>query len=353
MRQSQGATEHSHGVDLSVDLNGLRLSNPILTASGTFGYGEEMARLVDMARLGAIIGKTITTLPRAGNAPPRTCEVSGGMLNAIGLQNVGIERFLSEKLPLLQLLQRQGTAPPLIVNIAGDSIDDFAALAERLDEYRSEQTSDYTSSHQFENTPNRTVSGDAQEEGGLQGVVAALELNISCPNVAHGLDFATDPRLTEDLVRRVRRVTRLPLLVKLSPNVSDIALVARGAEAGGANALSVANTFVGLAIDIRTRRPRLSNITGGLSGPAIKPLALRAVYRCSQAVNIPVIGIGGIASWQDAVEFMLAGASAVQIGTASFVRPDASTLILDGLIKYLQGNGLPCLSDLIGAMEAP
>jgi len=305
-------------VDLRVELGGLRLSNPILTASGTFGYGEEMAGYVDLARLGGIIGKTITTQPRAGNAPPRTCEVAGGMLNAIGLQNVGVERFVREKLPVLRGLRQRGSAP-FVVNIAGDSGEDFAFLAARLSEHAD--------------------------------VVAALELNISCPNVAHGLDFASEPRLTEALVSRVRGATGLPLIVKLSPNVGDIALIARAAEAGGAGALSLVNTFVGMAIDIRTRRPRLSNVTGGLSGPAIKPLALRAVHRCSQAVKIPLIGVGGIMGWEDAVEFLLAGASAVQVGTASFVRPDAATLILDGLAAYLHESGCARLSDVIGAMD--
>ncbi len=318
-REQVMSIEASAGsVDVRVDLNGLCLSNPILTASGTFGYGEEMASFVDLARLGAIIGKTITTQPRAGNAPPRTCEVVGGMLNAIGLQNVGIERFVREKLPVLRGLQQEGSAP-FIVNIAGDSVDDFALLACRLGEHTD--------------------------------VVRALELNISCPNVAHGLDFATEPSLTEALVKRVRGAVSLPLIVKLSPNVADIALIARAAEAGGANALSLVNTFVGMAIDIRTRKPRLSNVTGGLSGPSIKPLALRAVYKCSQAVTVPLIGIGGIMGWEDAVEFFLAGASAVQIGTASFVRPDAATLILDGLTKYLHETGCARLSDIVGAMK--
>jgi dihydroorotate dehydrogenase (NAD+) catalytic subunit len=309
-------------LDLSVDLNGLKLQNPILTASGTFGYGEEMAPFVDLGRLGAIIGKTITTQPRSGNAPPRTCEVASGMLNAIGLQNVGAERFLAEKLPALRTMRRRG-GPPLIVNIAGDSVEDFAALAELM-----------------------------SDASGTSGDIAALELNISCPNVAHGLDFATDPQLTEELVRRVRGVTNLPIIVKLSPNVSDITVIARAAEAGGADALSLVNTFVGMAIDIRTRRPRLSNITGGLSGPAIKPLALRAVHRCAGAVGIPLIGIGGIMGWEDAVEFLLAGASAVQIGTASFVRPDSATLILDGLCRYMQQNGFASTTELVGAMQS-
>lgn len=315
---AHGAAVEAVEADLSVDLNGLRVANPILTASGTFGYGEEMAPFVDLARLGAIIGKTITTLPRAGNAPPRTCEVSSGMLNAIGLQNVGVERFRREKLPILRDLQTQGMMGPFVANIAGDSVEDFALLATLLD----------------------------QEAG----VVSALELNISCPNVAHGLDFAVDPRLTEEVVRQVRAVTQLPILVKLSPNVSDIALIARAAEAGGANALSLVNTFVGMAIDIRTRRPRLSNVTGGLSGPAIKPLALRAVHLCSKVVRIPLVGVGGIMNWQDAVEFFLAGASAIQVGTASFRSPDAATLLLDGLSQYLRENNIARVSDLTGAM---
>ena len=306
-------------VDLSVDLNGLRLSNPVLAASGTFGYGEEMASWLDLGRLGGVIGKTITTLPRAGNAPPRTCEVSAGMLNAIGLQNVGIDRFVSEKLAALQVLRERSVHVPFIANIAGDSVEDFALLAARLEDH----------------------AGD----------VAALELNISCPNVAHGLDFAVDPRLAEEVVRRARAATSLPLLVKLSPNVSDISVIARAAEAGGASALCVANTFVGMAIDIRTRRPRLSNVTGGLSGPAIKPLALRAVHRCAQAVRIPIVGIGGIMSGEDAVEFLLAGASAVQVGTASFVRPDAALAVVEGIEKYLQENGVAKVSELVGAMR--
>ena len=318
----KGGVAVGSGVDLSVSLNGLRLANPVMTASGTFGYGEEMTHWVELKRLGAIVGKTITTQPRAGNAPPRTCEVAAGMLNAIGLQNVGIERFILEKLPALRRLREQGIATPLVVNIAGDSAEDFASLAQRVD-----------------------------EEAAQSGLVAALELNISCPNVAHGLDFASDPRLAQGLVQRVRATTRLPLLVKLSPNVTDITEVARAAEAGGANALCVANTFVGMAIDIRTRRPRLSNVTGGLSGPAIKPLALRSVHRCAQAVNIPIVGIGGILSWEDAIEFFLAGASAVQVGTASFVRPDAAIQILDGITSYLQQNAFSQLSDLVGAMK--
>lgn len=299
---------------LETTLGPLQLRNPVLTASGTFGYGEEMASFVPLSRLGAIVCKTITRQPRAGNAPPRTCETAAGMLNAIGLQNVGIERFLLEKLPYLQAI---GT--PLVVNIAGESVEDFAWLAAQM--------------------ANRAIG------------IGALELNISCPNVAHGLDFATDAILTEQLVSRVRAETSLPLLVKLSPNVTDIALSARAAEAGGADALSVANTFVGMAIDTRTRRARLSNVMGGLSGPAIKPLALRAVYRCHQAVQIPIVGIGGIMTVEDAIEFFIAGASAVQIGTATFVQPDAAITILDGLESYLHSQQMNSIQELIGSLR--
>lgn len=301
-----------NSVDLSTQIGPLQLQNPVLTASGTFGYGQEMAAYLDLGQLGGIVCKTVTRHPRAGNAPPRTCETAAGMLNAIGLQNVGIERFITEKLPPLQEL-----SVPLIVNIAGESVEDFAHLIRALD--------------------------------GLTGV-SAFELNISCPNVAHGLDFATDPALTEDVVAHARAATALPVFVKLSPNVTDITLIARAAEAGGAHALSLVNTFVGMAIDVRTRKPRISNVFGGLSGPAIKPLALRAVYRCAQAVGIPIIGVGGICTSEDALEFFIAGASAIQIGTATFVQPAAATTILEGIREYLQENNLT-LPQLIGSLQ--
>lgn len=301
---------HSH-VDLTTRIGGLELRNPVMTASGTFGYGQEMAPYVDLSALGAIVCKTVTRHPRAGNAPPRTCETAAGMLNAIGLQNVGIEAFIAQKLPPLQELD-----VPLIVNVAGESVEDFAYLIRALD--------------------------------GQKGV-AGFELNISCPNVAHGLDFATNPELAEEVVAHARAATALPLLAKLSPNVTDITFIARAAEAGGADALTLVNTFVGMAIDVRTRKPRISNIGGGLSGPAIKPLALRAVYRCAQTVSIPLIGVGGITSADDALEFFIAGASAVQVGTASFVQPAAATNILGGVREYLCQNELT-LAELVGSM---
>lgn len=298
---------------LQTQIGSLVLRNPVMTASGTFGYGEELASFVDIARLGAVVGKTVTRHPRAGNVPPRTCETAAGMLNAIGLQNVGVERFISEKLPYLKQFDA-----PLVVNVAGESIEDFGFLARALSEH----------------------------EG-----VAAIELNISCPNVAHGLDFATDPEMTEQVLKHARECTHLPLFAKLSPNVTDITLIARAAEAGGADALSLVNTFVGMVIDIRTRRPRLSNITGGLSGPAIKPLALRAVYRCRQAVKIPLIGIGGIMTAQDALEFIIAGASAVQVGTATFVQPGAALQVIEGIEKYLQEQNIESVEELVGSLR--
>lgn len=298
---------------LTTQIGSLQLQNPVLTASGTFGYGDEMAAWLDLSRLGGIVCKTVTRVPRAGNPPPRTCETAGGMLNAIGLQNVGLENFCRDKLPFLRECGTQ-----IIVNIAGETVEDFAFLCRAISE----------------------------QEG-----VAAIELNISCPNVAHGLDFATDAGLAEDVVACARRATDLPLIVKLSPNVSDIALIARGAHRGGADALSVANTFVGMAIDVKTRRPRLSNITGGLSGPAIKPLALRAVWKCASAVPIPIIGIGGISSADDALEFLLAGATAVQIGTATFFQPGAALSVVEGINKYLDDNGFANVNEIVGNIE--
>lgn len=272
-----------------------------------------MAPFLDLSRLGGIVCKTVTRAARAGNAPPRTCETPAGMLNAIGLQNVGLEAFLAEKLPFLR-----GCGVPIIVNIAGETVEDFAFLCRAL----------------------------SQQEG-----IAAIELNISCPNVAHGLDFATDAALAEDVVSHARRATTLPLLAKLSPNVTDISLIARAAERGGADALSVANTFVGLSIDTRTRRPRLSNITGGLSGPAIKPLALRAVWKCASAVTIPIVGIGGISTARDALEFFIAGASAVQVGTATFAQPNATLDVLSGIDSYLDENGFHSITQIVGSLD--
>jgi len=300
-------------MDLSVSLGTVHLRNPIVVASGTFGYAREMAGVVDFSRLGGIIPKTITLQPRRGNAPPRSVETPCGMLNAIGLDNDGLEHFLAHHLPYLRTLQ---TA--IIVNIAGKSAAEFAELAARL-----------------------------SEEPGL----AALELNLSCPNVSGGLDFATDPRLTEEVIRQVKRVCRLPIWAKLTPNVTDIVPIARAAEEAGADAISLVNTFVGLAIDWRRRRPVLANVTGGLSGPAIKPLALRLVWQAARAVRIPVVGIGGITTLDDVMEFLVAGASAVQIGTANFFDPTVTMRLVEALPQALAQLGVQSVREIVGTLQ--
>jgi len=301
-------------VDLSVTLGRLRLSNPILVASGTFGYAREMAGVVDFARLGGIIPKTVTPLPRAGNPPPRTVETPSGMLNAIGLDNDGIEHFIQHHLPYLRTLP---TA--IVANIAGKNEAEFADMAKRL-----------------------------EGEPGLSG----LELNLSCPNVAGGVDFAVDPEVTRRVVHRVREVCSLPLLAKLTPNVTDIVAIAQAAAEGGADAVTLVNTFIGMAVDWRRRRPVLGNVTGGLSGPAIKPLALRMVWQVARQVRVPVVGIGGIATIDDVMEFLLAGASAVQLGTVNFYDPTASMRIVDQLPAALAQLGAATVAAVVGTLSA-
>jgi len=287
------------------------MKNPVMTASGTFGYGSEFTRFFDLNALGAIIVKTVTMQRRQGNPPPRIVETPGGMLNSIGLQNVGIDGFLRDKLPFLRSLRT-----PLLVNIAGKSVEEFAGLAKRL----------------------------SDAEG-----VAGIELNISCPNVAGGLDFGTDPRLTYEVVRAVRQTTSLPVIPKLSPNVNDITVIARAAADAGADALSLINTILGMAIDLRRRKPKLPGATGGLSGPAIRPIALRMVWEVAQAVTLPIIGIGGIMTGDDAVEFLLAGASAVQVGTANFLDPSAPLKVLAGIESYLARHSFDSVAAITGA----
>lgn len=284
-----------------------------MVASGTFGYAREMAGLVDLARLGGIVPKTITQLPRPGNKPWRTIETPAGMLNSIGLDNDGIEAFIDHHLPYLASL-----GSPIVVSIAGRTQEEFVAMAARLN--------------------------------GLDGV-AALELNISCPNVSGGVDFGTDPAMCEQVVAGARAACDVPILAKLTPNVTNIADVARGAEAGGADAISVINTCLGMAIDWRRRRPLLGNVVGGLSGPAIKPIALRCVYQVARAVRTPIVGIGGIANLDDVLEFLVAGATAVQIGTANFYQPTASIQILDGLPAALDSLGAACVADVVGTLQ--
>jgi dihydroorotate dehydrogenase (NAD+) catalytic subunit len=299
----------------SVKIASLTLANPVMTASGTFGYGREFEPFVDLDGLGAMVVKGISLRPRAGNPPPRIVETACGMLNAIGLENVGVDKFISDKLPYLRKRKC-----PLIVNILGDSIAEYCQLAERL----------------------------SDEEG-----IAALELNISCPNVKKGgAAFGADKALTYELTRAVRQITQRPLIVKLSPNVTDITDMAKAAEAGGADAVSLINTLIGMAIDIKNKRPALANITGGLSGPAIKPVALRMVWQASAAVKIPVIGIGGISNWQDAIEFILAGASAIQVGTANFFNPKSVDEIRAGITTYMRDNGIGRIQELIGLAKA-
>jgi dihydroorotate dehydrogenase (NAD+) catalytic subunit len=304
-------------VDLSVSLGRLRLRNPVLVASGTFGYAKEMAPLVDFTKLGGVIPKTVTAAPRAGNRPPRTVETASGMLNAIGLDNDGLEHFLTHHLPYLR------TLPTAVIgNIAGKTEDEFVQMAARVH-----------------------AAG-----AGLAG----LELNLSCPNVSGGLDFATDPEVTKRIVRRCRDVCPdLPLIAKLTPNVTDVQRIAAAAADGGADALSAVNTFVGMAVDWRRRRPVLGNVTGGLSGPAIKPLALRAVWRIAQLRAAPVIGVGGIATLDDVMEFMVVGASAVQIGTANFYDPTASVRIADALPGAVAALGADRVADVIGTLTLP
>lgn len=298
---------------LDITLGRLRLANPILVASGTFGYAREMAGVVDFARLGGIVPKTVTRQPRAGNPPPRTVETASGMLNAIGLDNDGIEHFIQHHLPYLRALP---TA--IVVNIAGKTENEFPEMAALL----------------------------AGEPG-----IAAVELNLSCPNVAGGVDFATDPQLTARVVRRCRDACPFPLLAKLTPNVTDLVPIAQAAADAGADAVSLVNTFVGMAIDWRRRRAILGNRTGGLSGPAIKPLALRAVWRVAQHVRVPIVGIGGIAGIDDVMEFLVAGASAVQLGTVNFYDPTASTRVVAELPAALAQLGAASVREIVGTLQ--
>ena len=300
---------------IDIDLAGIHFENPVLTASGTFGYGQEFAHLIDLNQLGGICVKGISADPMEGNPSPRIYETDAGMLNAIGLQNVGAERFLMEKLPFLRTLRTR-----CIVNVFGYSTEDYVRAIEMLN--RGE---------------------------GIHG----YELNISCPNTrCGGMVYGNDPRLTAEVVAASKKASRYPLIVKLSPNVTDITELARAAEGAGADALSLVNTFVGMAIDVESRTPRISNITGGLSGPAIKPLAVRMVYQTFRAVKIPIIGIGGIATAGDALEFIIAGARAVQIGTANFYAPETAVRVADGIREYCRRKRTH-LADLVGTLKVP
>lgn len=298
-------------MNLSVNIGSLKLKNPVMTASGTFGYGREYSGFVDLNLLGAIVIKGLSLTPNEGNPPPRIVETPAGMLNAIGLQNIGIERFITEELPFLR-----GFETPIIVNFFGETEDEYVKATERLS----------------------SVEG-----------IHALEMNISCPNKQEGwITFGTDPEVTSRLVGMVRKVTHLPLIVKLSPNVTDIKLMARVSEDAGADALSLINTITGMAIDIDTWRPKLANITGGLSGPAIRPVGVRMVWEVSRAVSLPLIGMGGIMNAGDAIEYMLAGATAVSVGTANFVNPSATVDIIRGMEEYMLKKRISDISDITG-----
>ena len=315
MSNTQIPTPNSQGEpDLSVRVGSLRLANPIIAASGCFGYGVEYADIVDLSLLGGVAVKGLFLKERQGHPPERIVETPAGMLNAIGLQGIGVHRFVKEKLP--ELRDRRAT---VIVNICGSTLDEYVELARIL----------------------------SDAEG-----VAALELNISCPNIKEGgITFGCSLNGTFEVVSAVRKVTRLPVIPKLTPNVTDVASFARASEEAGADAVSLVNTFLAMAIDVETRRPVLSNIVGGLSGPAIRPIAVRMVYECRRAVKIPVIGMGGIASARDALEFLIAGATAVQVGTANFVDPFIWTRLLDGIREYLVRHGIAHVSALTGTID--
>ena len=300
--------------DLSVQLGSLTLPNPLIAASGCFGYGVEYADAVDLSQLGGVAVKGLFLAPREGHAPPRIVETPAGMLNAIGLQGIGVHRFIDEKLP--ELRARKAI---VFVNICGTTLDEYVELARIL----------------------------SDAEG-----VHAIELNISCPNIKEGgITFGCSLPGTHGVVSAVRKVTRLPVIPKLTPNVTDVASFAKAAEEAGADAISLVNTFLAMAIDVETRRPKLTNIVGGLSGPAIRPIAVRMVYECRQAVRIPIIGMGGIATADDVLEFMIAGADAVQVGTANFVDPFIWTKLLDGLRAYMQRHSITRLAEITGSID--
>ena len=299
---------------MQTEIAGIKMKNPVMAASGTFGSGKDYEDFMNLGDIGAIIAKSITLKPREGNPPPRICETPSGMLNTIGLQNAGIDSFLKDDLPYLIKFNI-----PVIVNIAGESVDEYSQLAKRLNS--------------------------------LPGITG-IEVNISCPNVKQGgMQFGVDPKLTSEVISAVKKATNLPVIAKLSPNVTDIKLIAKAAESAGADAISAINTVLGMALDINSRRPKLSMTVGGLSGPAIRPIAVRLVHEIYKTVKVPVIGIGGIMNADDAIEFILAGASAIQVGTGNFVNPRAAVEIAEGIKKYLVANKLESIKDIVGQVN--
>jgi dihydroorotate dehydrogenase (NAD+) catalytic subunit len=300
--------------DMSVEIAGIKLRNPVMPASGTFGYGEEYTPFVDMEKIGAIVTKGLSLKPKAGNPTPRIAETVSGMLNAIGLQNVGIDAFIQHKMPFLRTVNT-----PVIANFFGNTLEEYGEVAKRLN--------------------------DIPE-------IAAGELNISCPNVKQGgIVFGTDPKAASEVVALVRKNLQKPLIVKLTPNVTDITVVARAVEEAGADAIACINTLTGMSVDVNTRKPRIANMTGGLSGPAIRPVAVRMVHQVVQTVSVPVIGIGGIVKAMDALEFLIVGAKAVQVGTANFVDPTAMISIIEGIEEFLVEEGIDDIHDLIGSLR--
>ena len=300
--------------DMSVEIAGIKLRNPVMPASGTFGYGEEYTPFIDMEKIGAIVTKGLSLKPKAGNPTPRIAETVSGMLNAIGLQNVGIDAFIQHKMPFLRTVNT-----PVIANFFGNTLEEYGEVAKRLN--------------------------DIPE-------IAAGELNISCPNVKQGgIVFGTDPKAASEVVALVRKNLQKPLIVKLTPNVTDITVVARAVEEAGADAIACINTLTGMSVDVNTRKPRIANMTGGLSGPAIRPVAVRMVHQVVQTVSVPVIGIGGIVKAMDALEFLIVGAKAVQVGTANFVDPTTMISIIEGIEEFLVEEGIDDIHDLIGSLK--
>jgi dihydroorotate dehydrogenase (NAD+) catalytic subunit len=342
MLNTAAANRDVRGIDLAVKLGRLPLRNPILVASGTFGYAREMERIVDFSKLGGILPKTVTRAARVGNEPWRTVETACGLLNSIGLDNDGIEAFIEHHVPYLSRLD---TA--IIVSIAGKTHDEFVEMAVRLD--AAAPSRDQTWSRSAASEPSTAFPPGASSLP-AKGI-AAIELNISCPNVSGGVDFGADASMCERLVAACRNATHLPIIAKLTPNVTRIADIAKAAEAGGADAISLINTVLGMAIDWRKRRPMLGNVLGGLSGPAIKPIALRCVYQAAQAVKTPLIGIGGIATIDDVMEFFVAGASAVQVGTANYYDPTVSMKLADALPAALAEAGVSRVSEIVGTLR--
>lgn len=300
--------------EMAVKIGRLKLKNPVMTASGTFGYGEEYSGYIDLNKLGAIVVKGLSLKPRLGNPPPRIMETVGGMLNSVGLQNIGVDAFIEEKLPFLRKYD-----VAVIANIYGETYDEYKKVAKILSSAKG---------------------------------VHALEVNISCPNVKNGgLSFGSDPKIAARVTRVVKAETSLPVIVKLTPNVTDITVIAKAVEKAGADAISLINTLTGMSVDLKTRKPHLKNITGGLSGPAIKPVALRMVWQVVQKVSVPVIGIGGIMTAQDALEFFMVGAKAVQIGTANFINPHATLEVIGGIKKYLAANQIKDINEIISSFQ--